>query len=258
MRYQIALVTLLFSLSVNAETANWNYVRTPRGSDLEIKITRSFKADAPLIIVAPGQSCNSKGLLFETIEQDAIKREINIVRFEWSYCSPSSTNRNPSDDLSSEVNDMDFAINYSKELLQKTNRDLFVLGKSLGSMITYLVFKNHPDLKSVTLLTPVCSYATDEQGKPLPSPKEATNENYPDLLLETRPILMISGNSDPLCDHTILKSFKEKSQDNLDVIYTKGDHGYRVFNSDGSVNQNESQDNLVNVSSDMLNWFAAH
>ena len=255
MKYQIALVSFFISFSLFAD-ANWAYVKTSRGTDLEIKITKSLKANAPFLIVAPGQSCNSKGALFETIEQAAIQKEINVVRFEWSYCAPSSTNRNPSDDLSAEVSDMEFAINYSKELLQKTNSDLLVSGKSLGSMVTFQIFKNHPDLKSVTLLTPVCSYLTDDQGKPLPAPLDVINENYSDLLIEKRPVFMISGNSDPLCNHAILNNFKNKAGANLDVKYVEGNHSFTILNIDGSVNQTESQNNLLDISNSMLEWFS--
>ena len=255
MKYQIALVSFLIAFGALADT-NWTYVKTSRGTDLEIKITKSLKANAPFLIVAPGQSCNSKGALFETIEQVAIKKEINVVRFEWSYCAPSSTNRNPSDDLTAEVSDMEFAINYSKELLQKTNNDLFISGKSLGSMVAFQVFKNHSDLKSVTLLTPVCSYSTDDQGKPLPAPMDVINENYSDLLLEKRPVFMISGNSDPLCNHAILNNFKDKAGPNLDVKYVEGNHSFSILNTDGSVNQIESQNNLLDISNSMLGWFS--
>ena len=255
MKYQIALVSFFIAFGALADT-NWTYVKTSRGTDLEIKITKSLKANAPFLIVAPGQSCNSKGALFETIEQAAIKKEINVVRFEWSYCAPASTNRNPSDDLSAEVNDMEFAINYSKEILQKTNSDLFISGKSLGSMVAFQVFKNHSDLKSVTLLTPVCSYLTDDQGNPLPAPMDVINESYPDLLVEKRPVFMISGNNDPLCNHTILNNFKNKAGANLDVKYVDGNHGFLILNTDGSVNQIETQKNLLDISNSMLSWFS--
>lgn len=257
MKNQIALTIFLASFSVLAETQAWSYIKTSRGTDLGIKITKSLKANSPLLVVAPGQSCNSKGPLFETIEQEAINKEINVIRFEWSYCSPTSTNRNPSDDLSTEISDMDFAINYGKILLQKTNNDLIISGKSLGSMVAYRIFKNHSNLKSLILLTPVCSYLTDELGNPLPTPLDVINESYSDLRLETRPLLMISGSSDPLCDHTILKLFKEKAHANLEVIFVKGDHGFRILNADGSANKDDSQNNLLNVARGMFNWFSA-
>lgn len=256
MKYQLTIFSFFISFSTFADASNWTYIKTSRGTDLEIKISKSLKANAPLLIVAPGQSCNSKGALFEAIEQVAIKKEINIVRFEWSYCSPVSTNKNPSDDLSAEVSDMNFAINYSKELLQKTNSDLLISGKSLGSMVAFQVFKNHSDLKSVTLLTPVCSYSTDDEGKPLPAPLDVINENYSEILLEKRLVFMISGNSDPLCNHTILNDFKTKAGTNLEVKYVEGNHSFSIPNNDGSINQTETQNNLVNISSSMLNWFS--
>lgn len=256
MKYQIALFLFLIPFSVLAQNANWTYIKTSRGTDLEIKITKSLKENSPFLIVAPGQSCNSKGALFETIEQVAVKKEINVVRFEWSYCAPSSTDRNPSDDLNAEVSDMEFAVNYSKEVLQKTNSELLISGKSLGSIVAFQVFKNHSDLKSITLLTPVCSYLTDDQGNPLPTPVDVINENYSDLLLEKRPVFMISGNNDPLCNHAILNNFKDKADTNFDVKYVEGNHSFTIFNPDGSVNQEESQNNLLNVSKSMLQWFS--
>jgi alpha/beta superfamily hydrolase len=257
MKYrQVALLSFFISLNVFADTANWNFIKTPRGTDLEIKITKSLKVNAPLLVVAPGQSCNSKGPLFDTIEQVAIKKEINIVRFEWSYCAPASINKNPSDDLSAEISDMNLAIDYSKDLLHKTDDDLLVSGKSLGSIVAFQVFKNHSDLKSLTLLTPVCSYLTDDQGNPLPAPMDVINENYSGLLLEKRSVFMISGNNDPLCNHAILNNFKNKVGLNFEVKYVEGNHSFTILNADGSINPIESQNNLQNVSDSMIQWFS--
>lgn len=54
MKYQIALSLLLISFNVMADTSSWTYIKTPRGTDLGIKITKSFKPDAKLLVVAPG------------------------------------------------------------------------------------------------------------------------------------------------------------------------------------------------------------
>jgi hypothetical protein len=258
MIFKVTFITLFISAQTWAIAQDWKTVVTPYGTELGIKINESLLPNAPLLIVAPGQSCNSKGSLFELIEQEAQKQEVNVVRFEWSYCSPSSTQKNPADDLSSEIKDMEFAINYSKDLFKKTNRDLYLTGKSLGSMVAYRVFETYPDLKALVLLTPICSMSRDEQNNPLPAPIEKLNEFYPDILKEARPIQLISGNKDSLCDHTILKKIKSEAFDSLDVVYTLGDHGFRIFNSDNSANQPDSLKNQQNVAESLLEWFPLH
>jgi hypothetical protein len=249
-------VFLLNTSLAFAQFENWTLIETERATKLEIKISSSSSPQASVLIVAPGQSCNSKGPLFESIEKEALKQNVNVVRFDWSYCSPGAPNRAPSNDLSSEALDLKFVVEFARGYLGKSKTNVNLAGKSLGSIVAYNVFRQDLEFKKLSLLTPVCSYDTDETGKPLPQPYDAIEENYPNLANEKRNIQLISGDQDNLCRHSVLKKFEMNvSNPDLEIIYAKGNHGFYVANSDGSTNQEESLKNITIISQEMLNWF---
>lgn len=81
---------LLLSTSLNLSAAEFAKIKTPRGSDVAVLIQlpelQPNEVPAATVIVAPGQSCNSKSPLFETFSQALLIHNIALVRFEWSYC----------------------------------------------------------------------------------------------------------------------------------------------------------------------------
>ena len=225
---------------------------TPRGAELEVMIHASAKPNSPTIIVAPGQSCNSKGPLFEEMGIAGAKADFTIVRFEWAYCLTSTPN--PSPNLINEIEDYQAVMAYAVTLPQVDPTRLVLAGKSLGSLVAYAVFRQTPSARALSLLTPVCSYTTDEEGRRLPEPQRVCEENYPGLKLDPRPVHMAMGDKDDLCILHVLFDYLKDSQGNIHVQVAGGDHGFRLRKTDGSLDNERTQRNIQIVVQGFLNW----
>jgi fermentation-respiration switch protein FrsA (DUF1100 family) len=71
-------------------------------------------------------------------------------------------------------------------------------------------------------LTPVCSHTPNGQTKPV----SLSEENYPGVASEKRPLLFISGDKDPLCAPEMLYRFAANSGGPARVAIVGGNHGY--------------------------------
>jgi predicted alpha/beta-hydrolase family hydrolase len=230
-------------------------VLTPRGLEVEVTIHASSTGQKnPTIIIAPGQSCNSKGPIFETLGNRGALANFTIVRFEWAYCLKDPTQPIPSADLKNEIEDFNTVLEYSRSLSYVDSNKLVIAGKSLGSVVAYSVFKSTPDAKSLALLTPICSYTTDEGGNPLPVPQQVCEESYPGLKEESRPIYLTMGDRDDLCILNILFDYLKDSKGNVLVNVAGGDHGFRLKKTDGTPDSDRTQRNIDVVIGSLLNW----
>lgn len=249
--FAIFLIAILPTLA--AETV---VLKTPRGADVNVALHIPQGSNLPAVVVAPGQSCNSKGLLFETLGQDGLANGVAIVRFEWNYCNTNPTQPMPSANLVNEIEDFQTVLNYAKSH-PSINKDRIALsGKSLGSIVAYAVFAKEVTSKSLILLTPVCSYTTDENGKPLRELLKVCEKNYPKIKDDSRSVLMAMGNFDSLCLLPVLYDFLKDSKGNISTYVAGGDHGFRIKDSAGTVDQIKTQGNLNSVVNAVLNWRA--
>jgi predicted alpha/beta-hydrolase family hydrolase len=249
------LITILFLFgSVAFAVGETKKIITPRGSELEVTVHAASTANSPTIIIAPGQSCNSKGPLFETLGNKGPLANFTVVRFEWAYCLKDPTKPIPSADLKNEIEDYLTVLSYAKTLPSVDANKILISGKSLGSVVAYSVFKSTPAAKALILLTPICSYTTDENGKPLPEPMQVCDESYPEMKKDSRPIIMTMGDQDSLCILNVLFSYLKDSSGNIQVSVAGGDHGFRLKNSDGTLDNQRTARNIDTVIGNILNW----
>jgi predicted esterase len=229
-------------------------INTPRGSDVEITIHSSSTTKKPTIIVAPGQSCNSKGPLFETLGVKGSLENFTIVRFEWAYCLKDPSKPIPSDNLANEIEDFKTVMAYAISNPAVDAEKIIIAGKSLGSVVAYSVFQSTPSAKGLVLLTPLCTYTTDDNGNPLPTPLQVCEENYPLMKKDSRPIYMTMGDRDSACIVNVLFDYLKDSQGNVLVNVAGGDHGFRVKKLDGTIDAVKTQRNIDSVIDGILNW----
>jgi predicted alpha/beta-hydrolase family hydrolase len=229
-------------------------IPTPRGAMIEVTVHAAGNTPGPVIVVAPGASCNSKGPLFETIGKQGPAAGFTVVRFEWAYCLKDPKKPAPSDDLKNEIEDYRTALDFAKTLPSFDPARLVIAGKSQGSVVAYAVFRATPAAKALALLTPVCTYTTDEEGKPLPKPLRVAESSYPEMKKDARPILMSLGEQDDLCLVDVLYDHLKDSARNIAVSVTGGDHGYRIRGADGKVDDARTQRNIDAVVSGLFNW----
>jgi predicted esterase len=229
-------------------------IKTPRGSEVEISIHSSSDLKKPTIIVAPGQSCNSKGPLFETLGAKGSLDNFTIVRFEWAYCLKDPSKPIPSDNLVNEIEDFKTVMNYALTRPFVDAEKLIIAGKSLGSVVAYSVFQSTPKALGLVMLTPLCTYTTDDNGNPLPAPMKVCEENYPLMKQGSRPIYMTMGDNDSACLINVLFDYLKDSHGNVLVSVAGGDHGFRIRKSDGKLDEVKTQRNIDSVVNGVLNW----
>lgn len=215
-------------------------------------IHASSKLNSPTVIVAPGQSCNSKGPLFEEMGIAGAKADFTIVRFEWAYCLTATPT--PSPNLINEIEDYQAVMAHALTLPQVDPARLVLAGKSLGSIVAYAVFSTTPAARALSLLTPVCSYTTDEEGRRLPEPLRVCEENYPNLKDDPRSVHMAMGDKDDLCILHVLFDYLKDSKGNIHVKVAGGDHGFRLRKTDGSLDNERTQRNILTVVQGFFNW----
>lgn len=234
----IFLMSVLMSLSSQAET-----LKTPRGASIEVTVHKASAAKGT-IVVAPGQGCNSKSPIFETLGTLGAARGFNVVRFEWVYCG--TANPNPSDDLSTEIEDYNTVLAFAKTL----NTPIFIAGKSLGSMVAYRVFAKEPAARGLVLLTPVVTYPADGT-----TPRQiVADDSYPGLKTDKRPVMMAMGNQDVLCEIPVLYDYLKDSTGNIQVVVGGGGHNLMIYSSKDVVDEAKSKANLEAIMSSVLAW----
>jgi predicted alpha/beta-hydrolase family hydrolase len=251
--YIFLIFVTLFG-SVSFASAEIKRLTTSRGAVLEVTVHAAAAVNSPTIVIAPGVSCNSKGPLFEAVGNKGSLAGFTVVRFEWAYCLIDPTKPNPSPDLKNELEDYFTVLNYAKTLPSVDASKILLAGKSLGSIVAYTVFQSTESVKALILLTPVCSYITDDNGNPLEKPMQVCEENYPGLKKDIRPVMMAMGDKDDRCILNILFDYLKDSSGNIEVTVAGGDHGFRIKKSDDTVDDLRTMRNIDSVVTGVLNW----
>lgn len=225
-------------------------LKTPRGAEIHMMRHIPTGISLPAIVIAPGQSCNSKNAIFESLGRTGSQRGVAVIRFEWNYCNTHPKTPIPSDDLKNEIEDFETVLEHTRFLTQIDKSRITIAGKSLGSVVAYSVFAQDAASKTLVLLTPVCSYVTGQDGKPL----AVGEKNYPKIKEDSRPILMTMGNSDTLCLIPVLDDFLKDAKSNISTFKAEGDHGFRVKDGAGNIDQAKTDANIAAVMDSILNW----
>lgn len=254
--FAFALVTLFSAVSFGntRAIANTTKILTPRGAEVEVTVELAPSRTGRTLIVAPGQSCNSKGPLFEAIGRLGPVADFTVVRFEWAYCLKDPKNSVPSQDLKNEIEDYQTVLAYAKTLPGVDAGAITLAGKSLGSMVAYSVFHSTPTAKALVLLTPICTYTTDDNGNSIPEPLRVCEQSYPGLKSDARPVFMTMGQKDDLCLLNVLFDYLKDSVGNIQVSVAGGDHGFRIQKADGTLDDQKTARNIEAVVNGLFNW----
>lgn len=237
-------------------TGSWQSLKTPRQSQMEILWQAPKSASAPVIVVAPGQSCNARRPLFEALAHAAHTQGVGLLRLEWSYCNLEKDQRKPSPELQGEKEDIQSALNWLKQTGVKN--PILLAGKSLGSLVSYGVFQNQPELKGLALLTPVCSYNEDEKGQLLNPPMNMLAQHYPGLAQFQRPLLVSLGNDDSLCHlpylYTVLQSTDLGTGAKHQLQVWGGGHSLGIALTADKIDEVATERNLSAFAQGVMNW----
>ncbi len=213
-----------------------------------IKIDIYNPGNAKVLLLAPGQGCSARLDLYDALGAAAHEHNITLVRLYWNYCL-STPESNPSPGLRAEIDDFVTALNHVTQTLGTTDSNLYIGGKSLGTFVSSAVFEAVPSLAGLVMLTPVC---TDTS-----TPGVSHNvfaEQYPGLVSETRPVILIQGNADPLCDTHHFQEYLATRPNNFISLTTVGNHGLLIQKPDGTFDDELGLKNLRSISKWLMTW----
>jgi predicted alpha/beta-hydrolase family hydrolase len=218
----------------------------PRGSLIKIDI---YNPGLPsVLLLAPGSGCGSRRDMYAAFAAEAKNKGMTLVRLYWAYCV-SKPEGHPSQELAAEKEDLAVAFDYTKQTLGYSDAAIFVGGKSMGSFISYDLFRVQTKLPGLVLLTPVCTSAKDPAHH-----KNKFAENYPELSQETRPVLLVQGNADPYCDTVHFQEYLKNKPSNFISLVTTGDHSFAIKNPDGQDDADLGLKNIQAISRWIFTW----
>jgi len=179
----------------------------------------SGKGPFPAIVLAPGMGYHMRLPVLAETARALAAHGVAVFRFDWSYTA--KPEGRPSDDLSKELRDLQAVLAAARRHSKVASKNVSVGGKSLGSLVAWRAFAADPSLRSGLFLTPLCGSVLKGEAV---SPEG--RRNYPGFETERRPMLFITGSSDPLCAAPALYQVAASGTGAGRVAIVEGDHGY--------------------------------
>ncbi len=249
MKNLILFLTTAFATSFFAQASDLQIdLNTQRGSLIKIDIYNPGLAS--LLVLAPGQGCNARLDMYDSIAGEGKTAGFTVVRLYWAYCVADPQGGIPSNDFSNEKEDFITVLNYVRDELKFNDTNISIGGKSMGTGITWEVFALQKYLNQFVMLTPIC---TDSETEPS-NHKNIFSENYPGLDSESRNILLVQGNADPYCETNHFQSYISNKGNNFVPLVVKGTHSFGINNPDGQFNAEQSTKNLKVISKWIFTW----
>lgn len=182
-----------------------------RGAMLDAVLHVPGVKNGTAVVIAPGQGYHKDLPLIVRSAQRLSDAGFHVLRFDWTYFTAKGR---PSDDLSSERQDLDAAIAWVRKF--EGVRKVIVAGKSLGSRVALQrAAEKSGDLAGVALLTfPIHD----------PGAAEKLFVDASELDRTACPLLVVTGDRDPLCDLRTLYGLLAKSKSTIPVVTVPGDH----------------------------------
>ncbi len=225
------LLPILMLHSAMTFAADTLSIQTPRAATIEV-VADFPTGPGPFItvILAPGQGYHMNLPAIESTARRLVEEGIAVYRFNWAYYS-ASPRGNPSDGFELEIEDMHSVVEFARSDTRVDSSRLWAAGKSLGSSVAWHVLRGDSELRGGVLLTPVCSQVENPQQPPV----AVHDYYYPDVSAETRPLIIVLGDDDPLCSTSILYSLVAKLNAVTRLSIVGGDHSFDNLHREGDL-----------------------
>ena len=171
--------------------------------------------------------------------QQAVAAGIAAFRFDWHYMTMGGQ---PSGNRRKEAEDLEGVLSFVQTQPHVDSRRIVLAGKSLGAAVCYRVFRSHPEIVGALLLTPVFC---DESSGP---------RNYPDLSGETRPLMLLAGNRDPLNKLEVMHNYASNAGRNVNISVVDGDHSLNVSRGRDPEKTALNAENINAAMEDAVRW----
>jgi predicted alpha/beta-hydrolase family hydrolase len=214
----------------SAETIS---IATPRGSRLRGLLDQPKKPGGTAVALAPGQAYPMDRPIMARTAQALAASGVTALRFDWAYLTAGNK---PSPDLATEVEDFRAAIDHVRRLpgIWKTA----IAGKSLGGHVALRCAALDPTLAGAAILT----FSLHDENSDRLRPGALV------LREVTVPVLIVSGDSDPICSMGRLKSFLPKLPRKPEVVIVRGGHGFETKDA------GETERNIDAAGKALVNW----
>ena len=153
----------------------------------------------PALVFAPGQRYHMRLPIPVQLARHLVLRGIALFRFDWS--TPGA-----------EADDFRAMLALVRKEPRVDPRNIWVGGKSLGTVEAWQLLGVEPALCGAVLLTPLCS------------PPDGEYAPYPGIESEWRPLLLLSGDQDRLCEPAALYRFAASAAGAVRVNVISGGH----------------------------------
>jgi len=224
----IILLTLNSTVLFAAESL---FSPTPRG--VTIEVVADFPAGpGPFItvILAPGQGYHMGLPAMERTAQRLVQEGIAVYRFNWAYYT-ASPQGNPSEGFEFEIEDMNTVLALAQADSRVDSSRTWAAGKSLGSSVAWHVLRDNNTLRGGVFLTPVCGHVESFEQ----SPDVVQNYYYPGVSAESRSMVIVQGDADPLCSTPILYGMVADLNAPTRLSVVGGDHSFAGLRREGDL-----------------------
>ena len=250
------MIALILAFLLPTQTAHITETTTATTVDgrtvqVQINFPENPPGLAPVVVLAPGQCYHMNLPLLQEMAEALAAEGYITYRFNWNYFTSNPPTK-PSDDLETEVLDMQAVTALAKADPRVDHHHMYILGKSLGSMVAHRAFQRDPFFRAAALLTPVCTSRYDQNDNPLPAPVPAAEENYPGVKAETRPVMFATSDRDPNCDLAMLEEFVRDTK--IPVTVVGGNHSWDVTKGEDEAGRALNRQNRALGISLVLNW----
>lgn len=194
-------------------------VVTPRGAELSVLIDVPEGAGPfPAIVMAPGQGYHMRLPLMAQGAERLRAAGVLVYRFDWAYRGKSGPAGEPSEGLLAEEEDIASVLATLRKDARANPKQLFVAGKSMGSVLAWRVMQKESGLRGGVFLTPICSH---DKGGVIESDAD---ENYPLAARVKAATLFLAGDQDPMCAPVPLYRFAASLGGETRVAVVAGNH----------------------------------
>ncbi len=149
-----------------------------------------------------------------------------VFRLDWAYDVTNPGKGKASPDRSTENEDLTTVLAMARRDAAVDKNRIVLIGKSLGSVVSWAVLRANSDLRGAVLITPVCHPETVKALMPGSEGSVSANDLYPGVSQETRRTQWISGNIDPYCTNKELYKFVAGANASTEVVVVPGGHSF--------------------------------
>ena len=203
------------------------------------------RGDSPcaVLVIAPGARYDMDRTIFKLMAQFLMTNGVVVARFNWDFYLNDPINGQPSETLDNESREVQDLIDFLRKDARVDVSNMFILGKSFGSVVAWKTFSNVTSLRGAILLTPLCNEVA---------------KHYPNCRSESRPVLLIAGDLDPHAKLESLNKLAATLKNDAHIYVVPGNHGLEdKYGKDISEHQQAAdyfEQRITGINQVILSW----